>query len=110
MKKVCFMTVFAAVSLFGFGQNLDDINELMGKSQFKKAKESIDKYMKDPKNAGESNGWYFKGRIYNSLSRDSSVSMQDAMQYKLESFNAFKKLQEIDKKDIRLKLEGLLSY
>lgn len=104
------MTVFAAVSLFGFGQSLDDINELMGKSQFKKAKESIDKYMKDPKNANASDGWYFKGRIYNSLSRDSTVSLQDGMQYKLESFNAFKRLQEIDKKDIRLKLEGFLSY
>ena len=110
MKKISFLAALFAVSLLSFGQSLDEINDMMGKFQYKKAKDGIDKYLNDTKNAANSDGWYYKGRIYNSLSRDSSISMQDALKYKMESFNAFKKLQEMEKKDIRLKLESYLSY
>lgn len=110
MKKVCFMVALFAANLTGISQNLDEINDLMGKFKYKEAKLEIDKFLKDNKNASKSDGWYFKGRIYNSLSKDSSVSMADALNYKVEAFSALKKLQEMDKMDIRLKLENYTSY
>jgi hypothetical protein len=91
-------------------QSLDDINKLMGDKKFSQAKVAIDKHMADPKNAAKSDAWYFKGRIYNSLSYDTTIPPIDAYNYKLEAFNAFKKTQELDKNDIRLKVEAYRSY
>ena len=110
MKKISLILLLLTGSLISIAQSLDEINELMGKFEYKKAKEGIDKYLGDPKNAAKSDGWYFKGRIYNALSKDSLVSIEDAMNYKLGAFNAFKKYQELDAKDIRFILENHISY
>lgn len=110
MKRFSFIMVFLLGSIFSFAQELDEINEMMGKSQYAKAKVAIDKLLSDPKNANKADEWYFKGRIYNSLSRDTTVAFDDAVKYKIEAFNAFKKYQQLDNKDIRFKLENYLSY
>ena len=110
MKKICLLVVLLTGSLFSFAQSLDEINDMMGKAEYKKAKDGIDKFLKDPKNANSSDGWYFRGRVYNSYSKDTSLAVPDAIQYKLDAFNAFKKVQQLDKNDIRLKLESYLSY
>ena len=110
MKKVCFIVIFLSWSILGFSQKLKNIDDLMGKFQYKAAKEAIDKFLVDPKNASDAEALYYKGRIYNSLSRDSTQSMEDSYSYKSESFSTYKKLQEIDKLDIRLKLENYISY
>ena len=110
MKKICFMLTLIAFNLVGSAQNLDDINDMLGKKEYKKAKDGIDKFLSDSKNASKSDGWYFKGRIYNSYSRDSSLNMKDAMQYKMDAFEAFKKSQQLDKFDIRLLAEGHVSF
>jgi len=94
----------------GFTQTLPEINEMMGKSQYKKAKEGIDKFLSDPKNAAKSDGWFYKGRIYNSLSKDSALLPNDAMKLKTESFEAFKKYQQLDAKQISFVLENYGSY
>src|SRR6478752_2313349 len=106
MKKIAVMMVLLAGSLFTFGQSLDEINELMGKFQYRKAKEGVDKFLADPKNASKADGWYYKGRIYNSLSKDSTVAPAEAFQLKQAAYEAFVKYQQLDPKDLRFMLES----
>ncbi len=73
-------------SLVTFAQSLDDINDLMGKFQYRKAKEGIDKFLADPKNASKADGWYYKGRIYNSLSKDTTIAPAEALKLKQDSY------------------------
>lgn len=110
MTKISIVLMLCFCSIVGMAQSLDDINKLMGDKKFNEAKTAIDKHLADPKNATKSDAWYFKGRIYNSLSYDTTVSPTVAYNYKLEAFNAFKKTQELDKNDIRLKVEQYRSY
>lgn len=110
MKKLVVMMAFLGGAMFTFGQSLDDINEMMGKNEYRKAKDGIDKFLGDAKNAGKADGWYFKGRIYNSLSKDASVTPAEAYKLKTDAFEAFKKYQQLDSKDIRFKLENYASY
>lgn len=110
MKKLCFISfaLFAAAGLHA--QSLDDIAKLMDKQQYASAKVAIEKYIVDPKNAASSDAWYYKGRIYNSLSRDTTIAKQDAYDYKQTAFEAFKKNQLLDKMDLRMKTEFHKSY
>jgi hypothetical protein len=110
MKKIAVMMALLAGSLYTFGQTLDEINDMMGKLQYRKAKEGVDKFLADPKNAGKADGWYFKGRIYNSLSKDSSIATAEALQLKLDAYDAFVKYQQMDAKDVRFILENHASY
>lgn len=82
----------------------------MNKRQFKSAKDAIDKYMADPKNNIKPDGWYYKGRIYNSLSYDSTLSKKEIYDLKLQAFEAFQKNQQLDDKDLRMKVEQYQSY
>jgi hypothetical protein len=110
MKKYSFFIMLIFASTIVFGQTLTEINDMMGKLQYKKAKEGIDKFLTDAKNSAKGDGWYYKGRIYNSLSKDSTNSSTDAMKLKLESFEAFKKYQQLDSKQVSFILENYGSY
>lgn len=110
MKKIfiLMMMVFSAAAVFS--QSLDDINEMMGKKQFANAKVAIDKYLADAKNSSKPDGWYFKGRVYNALSYEKTVPESELYDLKNNAFEAFKKYQQLDPNDIRLKLETYTSY
>ena len=110
MKKLFLFTLMVSGACISFAQSLEDIGKLMEKSQYATAKTGIDKYIADPKNASSAEAWYYKGRIYNSLSRDTTVSSADAFTYKLAAYDAFKKNQQFDKIDIRMKTEMYKSY
>lgn len=106
-------SIVVALCLGSFGvkaQSLDDINKLLEQKKFTDAKVAMDKHMADPKNSAKSDGWYYKGRVYNSLSYDESVPLPEKYSLKVDAFDAFKKTQELDSKDIRLKVEGYGSY
>jgi hypothetical protein len=98
------------ISTFSVAQTLQEINEMLGKSQFKKAKDGIDKYLSDAKNAAKADGWYYKGRVYNSYSKDSSLAGTEIIKLKLLSFEAFKKYQQLDSKELSFVLENHVSY
>jgi hypothetical protein len=102
------MLLFA--SIISNGQTLPEINEMLGKGQNKKAKEGIDKFLSEPKNAAKSDGWFYKGRIYNAVSKDSSLASSEAMKLKNEAFEAFKKYQQMDAKEVSFILENHGSY
>ena len=110
MKKLCFFSFVLFVAAGAGAQSLDDIGKLMEKNKYDAAKVSIEKYIADPKNVTSAEGWYYKGRIYNSLSKDSTVAKQDAYNYKQTAFDAFKKNQQLDKLDLRMKSEFFKSY
>ena len=110
MKKSCFFSFVLFVAAVANAQSLDDIGKLMEKNKYDAAKVSIEKYIAEPKNAASAEAWYYKGRIYNSLSKDSTVAKQDAYNYKQTAFDAFKKNQQLDKFDLRMKTEFYKSY
>ncbi|NOT93653.1 tetratricopeptide repeat protein [Ferruginibacter sp.] len=110
MKKYYLFMMLLFAGTVSFGQSLSEINELMGKSQYKKAKEGIDKFLSDAKNASKSDGWYYKGRVYNSLSKDTGFTPTESMKLKNEAFEAFKKYQQMDAKEVSFVLENHGSY
>ncbi|MBC7867795.1 MAG: hypothetical protein H7X88_09710 [Gloeobacteraceae cyanobacterium ES-bin-316] len=110
MKKISIACLLFFYSISSMGQSLDDINTMMGKQQFKEAQVAIDKFLADPKNVAKADGWYYKGRIYNSLSYDKATPREEAYDLKMKAFEAFQKNQQLDAKDLRLKVEGYKSY
>ena len=110
MKKVYFLLLTAFSTSIALSQTLDEINETMGKKDYRTAKTGIDKYLSDAGNASKADGWYYKGRIYNSLSSEKTTPEAEAYDLKVNSFEAFKKYQQLDPKDLRTKLENYASY
>lgn len=102
MKKYCFFIMLLFAGTMAVGQSLEDINKLMLLMQNKKAKEAVDKFLADPKNAGKADAWYYKGRIYNSYSKDSSITPTESMKFKKEAFEALQKYQQMDPKELSL--------
>ena len=110
MKKYCFFIMLLFAGIASFGQSLDEINKLMILGQNKKAKEGVDKFMADAKNAKSSLAWFYKGRIYNTASKDSGLSAADAMKLKAEAFEALKKYQQMDTKEEAFVQENHATY
>jgi hypothetical protein len=110
MKKIAILLVLVIAAATGFTQSLDDIREQIVKKDFTGARTAIDKYLADPKNADKADAWYFKGFAYNALSNEKTTPAAEALKLKSDAFEAFKKNQQLDAKDTRLKLEGYNSY
>lgn len=110
MKRICFLILFVFGGLMIHAQDLDAINDMLAKSQFKEAKAAIDAYMAKPKNSSDAEGWYYKGRVYNAYSTDKTLPDSTVYNLKNDAFEAFKKNQALDSKEIRLKVEGYASY
>ena len=83
MKKLSFFSLLFFAAVITKAQSLEEIGKVMEKEQYAAAKVSIEKYIADPKNAQSPEAWYYKGRIYNSLSKDTTVSKTDAYNYKI---------------------------
>ncbi len=110
MKKITLFVLLFSSVLFVKSQSLDDITKMLNANEINKAKTAIDTYLADPKNATKADGWYFKGRIYNSLSYEPNATPDEKAAYKIAAFDAFKKTQQLDPLDLRLKLEFYKSY
>lgn len=110
MRRILILCGLVLSGTIAISQSLDDINDLMGKMQYREAKNAIDKYLSNPKKANDPDAYYYKGRIYNSLSHDSLVSQAEQFTLKGEAFDAFKKNQQLDGKDVYLSLENHTSY
>lgn len=110
MKKLFILSALFFSQLYTYAQDLEDINELLGKMKYQEAKEAIDKYLQNPKKEKDAEGWYFKGRIYNALSQQENMDPIQSFELKNEAFAAFRKNQLLDVKDVRLMFEGYNSY
>ncbi|HEU4632847.1 MAG TPA: hypothetical protein VFS22_02620 [Flavisolibacter sp.] len=104
MRKLLLSVLFATSIGSVFAQKLDDVQEKISKGKYDEAKEKIDKVLADPKNANNANAWYYKGKVYAELARqDSTGSLSyDAQK---EAFDAFKKYQELDTKNVMMTLD-----
>ena len=103
MRKLL-LTGLLAASFAGYAQKVEDVEEKYSKGKYDEAKEKIDKIMAEPKNQNNSKAWYWKGKVYTELARlDSTGSLTyDAGK---EAFEAFKKYQQLDAKNILMTLE-----
>lgn len=110
MKKISTLLLLLISNVIIQAQTLDDINDMMDKKNYAGAKTAIDKFLTEGNNSTKADGWYFKGRIYNSLSNEKTTPESDIYNLKNSSFEAFKKYQQMDPKDVRMKLENYGSY
>ena len=110
MNKFLVLAALLGASFGAGAQSLDDVNKLLGDQKFSEAKVAIDKHIADPKNATKPDAWYFKGRVYNAYSYDKAVPTAEKLALKSQPFDAYKKNQELDPKEIRLKFENYASF
>lgn len=104
MQKFLLTLLFAMAGTTMFAQKIDDVTEQMGKQDWGKAKEAVDKFLANEKNAKNADGWYYKAHIYNNLSKDEKYKSL-VTDGKMDAFNAYKKYLEVEPKAIRGTLE-----
>jgi hypothetical protein len=95
MKKGLLVVTLALLGNAIFAQTLDDVKKYVLLNKYEDAKTQIDKFMLDPKNAAKADGWYYKGVIYNEVSKINATCTT----CKIEAFEAFKKYQVMDAKN-----------
>lgn len=110
MKKCVLMLALAMFGYSAFAQDIDAIAKLYNDKKYTEAKTAIDKMLADAKNANNSDAWYFKGRIYNSLAAEASTPKAQAYEYRQKAFEAFQNNQKYDTKDLRLKMDFWMPY
>src|SRR5688572_19270475 len=88
MKRILYGIVALMLSTPVFAQSLEDIEAMVTKKDLTSARISIDAYLAEPKNSGKSEGWYYKGYIYNALSYEPSTPALDKMNLKTAAFEA----------------------
>src|SRR5438270_2628904 len=104
MRKLLLTVLLAASAQLLFAQKLDDVQEKISKGKYDEAKDKIDKFLADPKNQTNANAWYYKGKIYAELARQDSTQTLTYDAGK-EAFDAFKKYQQLDPKNIMMTLD-----
>ncbi len=87
-----------------FAQSIEDIEQQFQKGELDKAKASVDAFLTKEKNAAKSDGWWYKGVIYNEIAKSEKFKAL-APDGRMEAFNAFKKYYELDPKAVRATLE-----
>jgi len=87
-----------------FAQTIEDIEGQFGKGELDKAKASVDAFLAKEKNATKSDGWWYKGLIYNEIAKSDKYKSL-APDGRMDAFNAFKKYYEMDQKAVRATLE-----
>ena len=85
-------------------QTIEEVKALVNKADYAVAKKTIDSYLSDNKNAAKPDGWYYKGFIYNECAKKDDLATL-CSNCRLEAFDAFKKYQEKDPKNMYMILE-----
>ena len=98
MKKIFLFAITASLSLSAMSQSMKEIEKLVVLQKFQPAKQMIDQFLAVPANAEKADAWFYKGRVYNILGNDTALAWEAKYKLKDESFAAFKKYQELDKK------------
>jgi len=110
MKKLALIITLLFPMYLVKAQSSEDIRKMINDKKFTEARTAIDKFMGDSKNAQSAEGWYLKGRIYNSISNDEATPVAERYQLKTDAYEALKKSQELDPKETMMKLEQYISY
>lgn len=110
MKKILMMLAMGFAITAGRAQSIEDIRDLLNKKDYTAAKNSIDKYLADPKNADKAEAWYLKGKAYIWYSQEKTTPEGEMFALKSTAYDAFRKYQQMDASDKFMKLEGWGSY
>ncbi len=103
MKKFLCLALILAGFNAGFSQSIDDVKKAIDKGDWGAGKKAIDGFIANEKNASKPEAWYYKGVIYNEYSKkDSLAACPDC---KMQAFEAFKKYQVMDPKNVYMVLE-----
>ena len=106
MRKLFLTVAFAASITISYAQDgLKDVQEKISKGKYDEAKEKLDKFMADPKNAKDPGGYYYKGVIQTYFAQTDSAGKltYDAS---TDAFNAYKTALEIDPKNKYMMLDN----
>ena len=99
MKKYVLATMLVLGSLYGTSQELPkEIRFNIELKQFDKAKDALDKYIADPKNATNTIALYYKAYVYSALARDTKKTTAESKTLNDEAFATLKKYTELDTK------------
>ena len=111
MKKIAFFLLLAVTTSLVNAQNIDDVKDFIGTPGYDllKAKAMIDKVQANPKYAAKPEGFYYKAVIYNAISKKDSLKSA-CSDCKMQAFEALKKYQELDPKNVLLILEQYNTY
>jgi tetratricopeptide (TPR) repeat protein len=75
LKSFCLSLILVAASSGVFAQRqLDKVNDLIEKKKYADARTEIDNFLANEKNAGNSNAWYTKAKVYSLIAVDSSIA------------------------------------
>lgn len=110
MKHFIICLLFAGLGLGVQAQSLESIHKMIDKGKHQEAKDAIDKAMQGGKHDKDPEYWYYKGRIYNNLSYDTTLTPENRSTLKMGAFSAFQTNQQLDPKELRLKLENHQSF
>jgi hypothetical protein len=105
MRKFFLAITFALVVTSTFAQDLlKDVQEKISKGKYDEAKEKLDKFMADPKNANNANAYYYKGVINNYFVQTDSAGKltYDASK---EAFDAYKKTLQLEPKNLLMTID-----
>ncbi len=105
MKKLLCLTMLVAGFVSINAQSLEDVKKLVDKGDWAGSKKLIDGFLSNEKNAAKPDGWFYKGVIYNECAKkeETKVLCTDC---RAEAFEAFKKYQVMDSKNIYMGIEN----
>jgi len=138
MKKYCFIIILL-FSVTGFGQTLNKLDEAKTAidlylgiprnpnyaNKLFEAKAAIDMFLSDPKNANVAAAYYYKGKIYNYVSRDGAwvrgadntptstfhqTDPEGSGKLRMQAFEAFKRYRQLDPNEPLALADQYLSY
>ena len=104
MKGLFIYTTVLLYCVTASAQTIEEVKALVNKADYAVAKKTIDSYLSDNKNAAKPDGWYYKGFIYNECAKKDDLATL-CSNCRLEAFDAFKKYQEKDPKNMYMILE-----
>lgn len=104
MRKLFLAAAFAASLSILHAQDLKDVQEKIANGKYSEAKEKLDKFLADPKNANNAGAYYWKGKIqtYYAQTDSAGTLTYDAAS---EAFNAYKKTLELDPKNVLMTID-----
>lgn len=104
MRKVFLAAAMAATVTIGYAQDLKDVQEKISKGKYDEAREKLDKFMADPKNANNANAYFYKAQIqkYYAQADTTGALTYDASK---ESFDAYKKTLELEPKNALMTID-----
>ena len=97
MRKTLLTALLAILTFSLFSQDVEEVVDRINKAKWDEAREKVDKYLANEKNAKKADGWYYKAVVYNNISKDEKFKATYP-EAKAEAFAAYQKYVELDPK------------